>query len=227
MVVVDTAHGHSRGVLMPSHDQATVKQHPGYRGKYRNAGRRQALIDAGADAIKIGIGPGSICTTRAVPALAFPSFRRCWSPLRPAAKATSPVLPTVASGFPATCQGGRRGRGLRDGRFFAGGHRGKPRRGFLYQGRSYKSYRGWVARCDGAGIRGPLFPAGSAGQLKLVPEGIEGRVPYKGPAGAVCISLSAVCARRWVIPATVPSPICNETALSAGHGSGLPRRTCP
>ena len=103
VVVVDTAHGHSRGVLDAV---AKIKRLSNstqvIAGNIATPDGAMALIDAGADAIKIGIGPGSICTTRAVTGVGVPQFSAVLSPPRPAAKATSPVLLTAASGFPAT-----------------------------------------------------------------------------------------------------------------------------
>jgi IMP dehydrogenase len=146
-----------------------------------------ALIEAGADAVKIGIGPGSICTTRVVAGVGVPQF--------------SAVLETAAAckerGVPAIADGGIRTSGdivkalaagadcVMIGSLLAGTDE-SPGETFLYQGRSYKSYRGMGS--IGAMARGSAdryFQQDIKDQLKLVPEGIEGRVAYKGPVSAV------------------------------------------
>ena len=99
---------------------------------------------------------------------------------------------------------------------------------FLYQGRSYKSYRGMGslgAMAQGSADR--YFQQEVQDSLKLVPEGIEGEYLTRAPLALCCISLSAVCARRWVIPATARRRYATKPFFPAGHGSGLPRRTCP
>jgi len=147
----------------------------------------QALIDAGADAVKIGIGPGSICTTRVVAGVGVPQF--------------TAVLETAAvcraAGVPAIADGGIRTSGdiakaigagadaVMMGSVLAGTDEA-PGEVFLYQGRSYKSYRGMGSM--GAMARGSAdryFQQDIKDMLKLVPEGIEGRVAYKGPVAAV------------------------------------------
>ena len=144
-----------------------------------------ALIEAGADAVKIGIGPGSICTTRVVAGVGVPQF--------------TAVLECAAAcrehGVPAIADGGMRNSGdivkaiaagadaVMIGSLFAGTDEA-PGEVFLYQGRSYKSYRGMGS--IGAMARGSAdryFQQDIKDQLKLVPEGIEGMVPYKGPVG--------------------------------------------
>jgi IMP dehydrogenase len=146
-----------------------------------------ALIAAGADAVKIGIGPGSICTTRVVAGVGVPQF--------------SAVLETAAAcreqGVPAIADGGMRTSGdivkaiaagadcVMVGSLLAGTNEA-PGEVFLYQGRSYKSYRGMgslSAMARGSADR--YFQQDIKDHLKLVPEGIEGRVAYKGPAGNV------------------------------------------
>jgi IMP dehydrogenase len=147
----------------------------------------EALVDAGADAVKIGIGPGSICTTRVVAGVGVPQF--------------SAVLETStacrALGVPAIADGGIRTSGdmvkaiaaganaVMVGSLFAGTDEA-PGEVFLYQGRSYKSYRGMGS--IGAMARGSAdryFQQDIKDQLKLVPEGIEGQVAYRGPVSAV------------------------------------------
>ena len=188
VIVVDTAHGHSAGVV--SAVAAIKKQSNAVQviaGNVATPEGARALIDAGADAIKIGIGPGSICTTRVVAGVGVPQF--------------SAVLETAAAckdaGIPAIADGGLRTSGdivkaiaagadcVMVGSLLAGTDEA-PGEVFLYQGRSYKSYRGMGS--IGAMARGSAdryFQQDIKDQLKLVPEGVEGRVAYKGPVAQV------------------------------------------
>jgi IMP dehydrogenase len=188
VVVVDTAHGHSGGVLAAIERikrlSNTVQVVAGNVATPEGA---LALIEAGADAVKIGIGPGSICTTRIVAGVGVPQL--------------TAVMECAAAarerGVPAIADGGIRNSGdiakaiaagadcVMMGSLFAGTDEA-PGEVFLYQGRSYKSYRGMGSL--GAMARGSAdryFQAEVQDQLKLVPEGVEGRVGYKGPVGSV------------------------------------------
>ncbi len=188
VIVVDTAHGHSAGVLGAVEK---IKQLSNavqvIAGNVATPEGALALIDAGADAVKIGIGPGSICTTRVVAGVGVPQF--------------SAVLETAAAarerGVPAIADGGVRNSGdivkaiaagadsVMIGSLLAGTEEA-PGEVFLYQGRSYKSYRGMGS--IGAMARGSAdryFQQEIKDTLKLVPEGIEGRVGYKGPVSGV------------------------------------------
>jgi IMP dehydrogenase len=188
VIVVDTAHGHSRGVL----DAVTrVKKLSNYTqimaGNVATREGAQALIDAGADAVKIGIGPGSICTTRMVAGVGVPQL----TAILEAAEACH------AAGVPAIGDGGIKYSGDLAKAIAAGadcamigsllaGTDEAPGEVILYQGRSYKSYRGMGS--IGAMARGSAdryFQAEVQSSLKLVPEGIEGRVPYKGPVASI------------------------------------------
>ncbi|QDH13976.1 IMP dehydrogenase [Formicincola oecophyllae] len=188
VLVVDTAHGHSKGVLdMVGRLRDRYHDVQIIAGNVATPEAAQALIAAGADCIKVGIGPGSICTTRVVAGVGVPQF--------------SAVLETAAAchemGTPAIADGGVRTSGdivkaigagadaVMAGSLLAGTEE-SPGETFLYQGRSYKAYRGMGS--IGAMARGSAdryFQAEVSDQLKLVPEGIEGRVPYKGPMAAV------------------------------------------
>ena len=188
VIVIDTAHGHSAGVL---ESVARIKRLSNavqiIAGNVATPEGARALIDAGADAVKIGIGPGSICTTRVVAGVGVPQF--------------SAIMETAAAchaaGVPAIADGGIRTSGdvvkaigagadcVMVGSLLAGTDEA-PGEVFLYQGRSYKSYRGMGSL--GAMARGSAdryFQQDIKDTLKLVPEGIEGRVGYKGPVGAV------------------------------------------
>jgi len=188
VIVVDTAHGHSKGVL----DTVTrIKRESNYAqvvaGNVATGDGARALIDAGADAIKVGIGPGSICTTRIVAGVGVPQLTAVMDAAREAKK----------SGIPVIADGGIKYSGdlakaiaagadvAMVGQLLAGTDE-SPGEVFLFQGRSYKGYRGMGSL--GAMARGSAdryFQAEVKDTLKLVPEGIEGQVPYKGPAGAV------------------------------------------
>ena len=184
VIVVDTAHGHSRGVLDAV---AAIKKESNavqvIAGNVATPEGALALIEAGADAVKIGIGPGSICTTRVVAGVGVPQF--------------TAVLECAAAcrehGVPAIADGGMRNSGdivkalaagaeaVMIGSLLAGTEEA-PGEVFLYQGRSYKSYRGMGS--IGAMARGSAdryFQQDIKDQLKLVPEGVEGMVAYKGP----------------------------------------------
>jgi len=188
VLVVDTAHGHSEGVLSAvgavkrlSNDCQVVA------GNVATADGAQALIDRGADAIKVGIGPGSICTTRIVAGVGVPQLTAITDAAERAHRAGVPVIAdggikysgdlakAIAAGADCAMVGS-----------LLAGTDESPGEVFLYNGRSYKSYRGMGSL--GAMARGSAdryFQQEVADKLKLVPEGIEGRVPYKGPAGTV------------------------------------------
>ncbi len=188
VLVVDTAHGHSAGVLAAV--EAAKKLSNSVQVVAGNVATPEgalALIEAGADAVKIGIGPGSICTTRVVAGVGVPQF--------------TAVLESAAAcrerGVPAIADGGMRTSGdivkaiaagadaVMVGSLLAGTDEA-PGEVFLYQGRSYKSYRGMGSL--GAMARGSAdryFQQDIKDQLKLVPEGVEGRVGYKGPVAQV------------------------------------------
>ncbi len=188
VIVVDTAHGHSQGVIQAVN---RIKKLSNYTqvlaGNIATADGARALIDAGADAVKVGIGPGTICTTRMVAGVGVPQFTAIVESSEVCRKAGVPVVAdggikysgdvakAIAAG--ADC--------VMIGSLLAGTEE-SPGEVFLYQGRSYKSYRGMGSL--GAMARGSAdryFQQDVADQLKLVPEGVEGRVPFKGPAANV------------------------------------------
>lgn len=190
VVVVDTAHGHSKNVLdTVARIRKEVKSDKLQiiAGNIATGDAAKALIDHGADAVKVGIGPGSICTTRVVAGVGVPQLTAIMQVSEACAKHGIPVIAdggikysgdmakAVAAG--ADC--------VMMGSMFAGTDEA-PGEVILYQGRSYKTYRGMGS--VGAMMRGSAdryFQAGVTQSQKLVPEGIEGRVPYKGPVGAV------------------------------------------
>lgn len=193
VIIVDTAHGHSRGVI----DQvAEVRKLSNgtqiVAGNVATGSAAEALIEAGADAIKVGIGPGSICTTRVVAGVGVPQLTAVMGVAARCRKAGVPVI----------ADGGIRSSGDLAKAIAAGadcvmlgsmlaGTDEAPGEVFLYQGRSYKSYRGMGSL--GAMARGSAdryFQQEITNNLKLVPEGIEGMVPYRGPVAAIVHQLT-------------------------------------
>ncbi|GLK74454.1 IMP dehydrogenase [Ancylobacter dichloromethanicus] len=193
LVVVDTAHGHSRKVLdQVSRIKTLSNSVQILAGNVATAEGTQALIDAGADAIKVGIGPGSICTTRIVAGVGVPQLTAILDAVEAAKKSDVPVIADGGIKF-----SGDLAKALAAGADCAmvgsllAGTDESPGEVYLYQGRSYKSYRGMGS--VGAMARGSAdryFQAEVKDTLKLVPEGIEGQVAYKGPVGGVLHQLA-------------------------------------
>ncbi|MBL0370401.1 IMP dehydrogenase [Rhizobium sp. KVB221] len=193
LLVIDTAHGHSQRVL----DAVTraKKLSNSVRimaGNVATPDGAKALIDAGADAVKVGIGPGSICTTRIVAGVGVPQLAAIMGAVDAASKQNIPVIAdggikfsgdmakAIAAGASACMIGS-----------LLAGTDESPGETYLYQGRSFKAYRGMGS--VGAMARGSAdryFQAEVRDTLKLVPEGIEGQVPYKGPVSAVLHQLA-------------------------------------
>ncbi len=188
LIVVDTAHGHSKRVIDAV---ARIKKLSNrvqvLAGNVATAAATRALIDAGADAVKVGIGPGSICTTRIVAGVGVPQLTAIMDCVDEAARQGIPIIAdggikfsgdivkAIAAG--ASC--------VMVGSLLAGTDE-SPGETYLFQGRTYKAYRGMGS--VGAMARGSAdryFQQEVKDQLKLVPEGIEGQVPYKGPVGHV------------------------------------------
>ena len=188
LVVVDTAHGHSRAVL----DAVTrIKRLSNsvrvVAGNIATGEGAQALMDAGADAIKVGIGPGSICTTRVVAGVGVPQLTAIMDAVEAARKSGTPVIADGGIKY-----SGDLAKALAAGAACAmigsllAGTDETPGEIFLYQGRTYKTYRGMgsvAAMARGSADR--YFQQDIRDTLKLVPEGVEGQVPYKGAAATV------------------------------------------
>ena len=193
LLVVDTAHGHSQRVLDAV---ARVKKLSNsvriMAGNVATSDGTRALIDAGADAVKVGIGPGSICTTRIVAGVGVPQLAAIMAAVNAAREQNIPVIAdggikfsgdlakAIAAGASAVMVGS-----------LLAGTDESPGEVYLYQGRSFKAYRGMGS--VGAMARGSAdryFQAEVRDTLKLVPEGIEGQVPYKGPVSAVLHQLA-------------------------------------
>jgi IMP dehydrogenase len=208
-IVLDTAHGHSQSVLDQVVRIKRISNKVGViAGNIATAEGAKALIDAGADAIKVGIGPGSICTTRIVAGVGVPQLTAILEAASEAKKANIPVIgdggikysgdfaKAVAAG--ADC--------IMIGSLLAGTEE-SPGEVFLFQGRSFKAYRGMGS--VGAMARGSAdryFQQDIKDSLKLVPEGIEGQVPYRGPVGPILHQLAGGlrAAMGYVGAASIP-----------------------
>jgi len=193
VVVVDTAHGHSQRVLdavkrvkrMSNAVQVLA-------GNVATGEGAKALIDAGADAIKVGIGPGSICTTRVVAGVGVPQLTAVLDAVEEARKTDTPVVADggvkFSGDFAKALAAGAESAMV--GNLLAGTEE-SPGEVYLYQGRSYKSYRGMgsvAAMARGSADR--YFQQDIKDNLKLVPEGVEGQVPFKGPLSNVLHQLA-------------------------------------
>jgi IMP dehydrogenase len=184
VVVIDTAHGHSEGVLQAVRD--TKKRFPSLEliaGNVATAEGTRALIEAGTDAVKVGVGPGSICTTRVVAGVGVPQMTAIMDCAR---EARTHGVPTVADGgikysgdVTKAIAGGA--SSVMIGSLFAGTDE-SPGETILFQGRSYKVYRGMGSlEAMKEGSKDRYFQLETDLEKKLVPEGIVGRVPYRGP----------------------------------------------
>ena len=185
VIIIDTAHGHNRDVARAVEAvKALSNTVQVIAGNVATAEATRALIDAGADGIKIGIGPGSICTTRIVAGVGVPQLTAV---LECAAEAAKSGVPVIADGGLRTSGDAAKALAAGASTIMVGsmlaGTEEAPGETFLYQGRAYKSYRGMGS--VGAMARGSAdryFQQDIKDSMKLVPEGIEGQVPYKGPA---------------------------------------------
>ena len=187
VIVIDTAHGHAASV---AEAVERIKAHSNrvqvVAGNVATAEATRALIEAGADAVKVGIGPGSICTTRIVAGVGVPQFTAVMDCADEAARTGVPVIADGGVKF-----SGDLAKAIAAGADCAmigsmlAGTDEAPGEVFLHQGRSYKAYRGMGS--VGAMARGSAdrYFQAEVSERKLVPEGVEGQVPYKGPAGAV------------------------------------------
>ena len=188
LIVIDTAHGHNRDVARAVERVKRISNSVQViAGNVATAEATRALIDAGADGIKVGIGPGSICTTRVVAGVGVPQLTAVMDAAQEAWKSNVPVIAdgglrtsgdlakALAAGASAVMVGS-----------LLAGTDEAPGETFLYQGRSFKSYRGMGSvGAMGRGSADRYFQGEVKDQLKLVPEGIEGQVPYKGAAKEV------------------------------------------
>ena len=220
-LVVDTAHGHSELVLeQVRRIQRATNKVSVIAGNVATREGAKALIDAGADAIKVGIGPGSICTTRIVAGVGVPQLTAI---LEAAEAARAAGVPVIGDGgvkysgdLAKAIAGGA--DSVMIGSLLAGTDE-SPGEVFLYQGRSYKSYRGMGslgAMAQGSADR--YFQQDVKDQMKLVPEGVEGQVPYRGPTAAIVHQLAGRPARRHGLCRGGNDPrVPGEGALHAHH----------
>jgi IMP dehydrogenase len=209
LIVIDTAHGHNRDVGRAVERVKKLSNSVQVvAGNVATGDATRALIDAGADGIKVGIGPGSICTTRVVAGVGVPQLTAVMDCAEAGHKAGVPVI----------ADGGIRTSGDMAKALAAGastvmigsllaGTDEAPGETFLYQGRAYKSYRGMGSvGAMGRGSADRYFQGDIKDQLKLVPEGIEGQVAYKGPARDVVHQLvgGIKAAMGYTGSATIP-----------------------
>ncbi len=188
-IVVDTAHGHSAGVIERVRwVKANYPQVQVIGGNIATGDAALALLDAGADAVKVGIGPGSICTTRIVAGIGMPQI----SAIDSVANALKDQIPLIADGGIRFSGDMAKAIGAGASTIMVGslmaGTEEAPGEVEFFQGRYYKAYRGMGslgARAGATGSADRYFQDSKAGAEKLVPEGIEGRVPYKGPMGNI------------------------------------------
>jgi IMP dehydrogenase len=230
VIVVDTAHGHSEGVLKRVQwVKKTFPQVEVIGGNIATANAAKALVGHGADGVKVGIGPGSICTTRIVAGVGVPQIT--------AVEMVANAL--AADGIPLIADGGIRYSGdiskaiaagassVMLGGLFAGTEEA-PGETVLYQGRSYKAYRGMGslgAMKDGAADR--YFQDSDANVEKLVPEGIEGRVPYKGPVVAVIHQLmGGLRSSMGYVGCATIDEMRGESRIRRNHLGRHPRVAC-
>ncbi len=185
VVIIDTAHGHNKDVARAVERVKKLSNSAQViAGNVATYEATRALIDAGADAVKVGIGPGSICTTRVVAGVGVPQLTAIMEAARAAADSKTPIiadggLRTSGDAAKALAAGAST---IMVGSMLAGTEEA-PGETFLYQGRAYKSYRGMGSvGAMGRGSADRYFQGDIKDQMKLVPEGIEGQVPYKGHA---------------------------------------------
>jgi IMP dehydrogenase len=192
MLTIDTAHGHSQGVL----DQVEKVRaaHPGVQlvaGNIGTSAAAEALIERGVDAVKVGVGPGSICTTRVVSGVGLPQMSAIFETAKVCRSAGVPLIADGGIKFSGDITKALAGGAdtVMIGSLFAGTEE-SPGETVLYQGRTFKEYRGMGSLAAmKSGSRDRYFQEDEFDERKLVPEGIEGRVPYKGRLGDLVTQL--------------------------------------
>ena len=207
-LVLDSAHGHSENILKAvSKVKAAFPQVSLIAGNVATAEGTRALIEAGADAVKVGIGPGSICTTRVVAGIGVPQITAVYDSACVAAKYNIPIIAdggikysgeivkALAAGANAVMMGS-----------LVAGCEESPGESEIYQGRQFKVYRGMGS--IGAMNQGSKDRYFQQDNRKLVPEGVEGRVPYKGLLSETVFQMLGACARAWAIAAAKPLVSC-------------------
>jgi len=184
VIVIDAAHGHSKGVIEVARD--TKRDFPDLElvaGNVATAEGARSLIEAGVDAIKVGVGPGSICTTRIIAGVGVPQMTAIQESAREASKAEIPIIADGGIRYSGDVTKALAGgaSSVMIGSLLAGTEE-SPGETVLFQGRTYKVYRGMGSiEAMREGSRDRYFQETTEGESKLVPEGIVGRVPYRGP----------------------------------------------
>ncbi len=229
VIIIDTAHGHNKAVAEAVTRAKKLSNHVQVvAGNVATAEATKALIDAGADAVKVGIGPGSICTTRIVAGVGVPQL----TAIMDAASAAGDV-PIIADGGLRTSGDAAKALAAGASTVMIGsllaGTEEAPGDTFLFQGRAYKSYRGMGS--VGAMARGSAdryFQQDIKDQMKLVPEGIEGQVPYKGPARDIVHQLvgGIKAAMGYTGSATI-TDLQKNARVHPDHQCGAFRKPCP
>jgi len=192
VIVIDSAHGHSRGVIEAVKD--TKRNFPNLEliaGNVATSEGTRALIDAGVDAVKVGIGPGSICTTRIIAGVGVPQMTAIMECAREASKKNIPIIADGGMRFSGDITKAIAGGALSVmiGNLLAGTEE-SPGETVLFQGRTYKVYRGMGSvEAMRGGSADRYFQKITEGETKLVPEGIVGRVPYRGPLADITYQL--------------------------------------
>ena len=225
VVIIDTAHGHNKDVARAVERVKKLSNSAQViAGNVATYEATRALIDAGADAIKVGIGPGSICTTRVVAGVGVPQLTAIMDAARAAADSKVPIIADGGlrtSGDAAKALAGGASC-IMVGSMLAGTEEA-PGETFLYQGRAYKSYRGMGSvGAMGRGSADRYFQGDIKDQMKLVPEGIEGQVPYKGPARDVVHQLvGGIKAAMGYTGAATIEELCSKGQFVRITGAGL------
>lgn len=217
VIVIDTAHGHSQGVIdAVARAKSTFPNCEIIAGNIATAEAAEALIKAKVDGIKVGIGPGSICTTRVVAGVGVPQITAIHECSRMAHKHGIPVIADggvkYSGDLPKAITAGA--DSIMIGSLFAGTEE-SPGDTVLYQGRTYKTYRGMGsigAMKDGSKDR--YFQSEVGDDVKLVPEGIEGMVPLRGPLSANIHQLLGGCVPAWATPAAPRFRSCRKRGAS-------------
>jgi len=184
LVVVDTAHGHSRNVIRAVEEiKKNYSNMQVLAGNVATAEATKALIGSGADAVKVGIGPGASCTTRVVAGVGVPQFTAVEQCAQAASKSDTPIVADGGIKFSGDVAKaiGAGAESVMVGSLFAG-TKESPGEMVLYEGRYYKVYRGMGSiEAMRSGSKDRYFQENTESERKLVPEGVEGRVPYRGP----------------------------------------------
>ena len=225
VVIIDTAHGHNKDVARAVERVKRLSNSAQViAGNVATYDATRALIDAGADAVKVGIGPGSICTTRVVAGVGVPQLTAIMDAARAAVDSKTPIiadggLRTSGDAAKALAAGAS---SIMVGSLLAGTEEA-PGETFLYQGRAYKSYRGMGSvGAMGRGSADRYFQGDIKDQMKLVPEGIEGQVPFKGPARDVVHQLvGGIKAAMGYTGAATIEELCTKAQFVRITGAGL------